>query len=74
VNEETNMKVLRSEVLAKLNEWTDADFDGCRGVWMEKNAFAQNLGEAVESFEDFCMKVAAQNVLFSKLELAGELA
>jgi hypothetical protein len=74
VNEETNMKVLRSEVLAKLNEWTDADFDGCRGVWMEKNAFNQNLGEEVESFEDFCMKVAAQNVLFAKLELAGELA
>ena len=68
------MKVLRSEVLAKLNEWTPEDFDGCRGVWMEKNAFNQNLGEAVESFEDFCMTVAAQNVLFAKLELAGELA
>ena len=62
------MKVLRSEVLSKLEEWSPEDFDGCRGVWMEKNAFNQNLGEAVESFEDFCMKVAAQNVLFEKIE------
>ena len=61
------MNVLKSEVLAKLEEWSPEDFDGCRGVWMEKNAFAQNLGEAVESFEDFCMKVAAQNVLFAKI-------
>ena len=69
------MKVLRSEVLAKLNEWTDADFDGCRGVWMEKHAaHIENWDDAPESFSDFCMTVAAQNVLFAKLELAGELA
>ena len=64
------MKVLRSEVLAKLGEWSPEDFDGCRGVWMEKNMHEDN----VESFDDFCMNVAAQNVLFAKLELAGELA
>ncbi len=64
------MKVLRSEVLAKLNDWTPEDFDGCRGVWMEKKMNVDNC----ESFDDFCMTVAAQNVLFAKLELAGELA
>ena len=72
--EEANMNVLRSEVVAKLEEWSQEDFNGCRGVWMEKNAFNESLGEVVESFEDFCMKVAAQNVLFEKLELAGELS
>ena len=51
------------------------DFDGCRGVWMEKHAaHIENWDDAPESFADFCMTVAAQNVLFAKLELAGELA
>ena len=68
------MKVLRSEVLAKLNEWTDADFDGWRGVWMEKHSLCNGMDSKDESFEEFCMKVAAQNVLFAKLVLEGELA
>ena len=64
------MKVLRSEVLAKLNEWSLEDFDGVRGVWTE-----MKMAEGTEqTFNDFCMKVAAQNVLFAKLEEAGELA
>ena len=69
------MKVLRSEVLAKLGEWSPEDFDGCRGVWMEKHsAHIENWDDAPESFADFCMNVAAQNVLFAKLEESGELA
>ena len=69
------MKVLRSEVLAKLEEWSPEDFDGCRGVWMEKHsAHIENWDDAPESFADFCMNVAAQNVLFAKLEESGELS
>ena len=60
------MKVLRSEVLAKLEEWSPKDFDGVRGVWLE-----MSMAEGTDqTFEDFCMKIAAQNVLFSKLEEA----
>ena len=66
--EEAIMNVLRSEVMAKLNEWSLEDFDGVRGVWME-----MKMAEGTDqTFNDFCMKVAAQNVLFDKLELTGE--
>ena len=64
------MKVLRSEVLEKLNEWSREDFDGVRGVWMEM----KRVEGSDQTFNDFCMRVAAQNVLFTKLEAAGELA
>ena len=61
------MKVLRSEVLSKLEEWSPEDFDGCRGVWMEKHSLCNGMDSKDESFEEFCMTVAAQNVLFDKI-------
>jgi hypothetical protein len=67
MDKDMNMKVLKSEVLAKLEEWSPEDFDGCRGVWMEKHALCNGMDSKDESFEEFCMKVAAQNVLFAKI-------
>jgi len=54
------MKVLKSEVLAKLEEWSPEDFAGCAEVWHESQS-------ADVTFHDFCMRVAAQNVLFDKI-------
>ena len=54
------MNVLKSEVLAKLEEWSPEDFAGCAEVWHESQS-------ADVTFHDFCMRVAAQNVLFDKI-------
>ncbi len=55
------MKVSRSEIFAKLAEWSPEDFAGCAEVWHESQS-------ATITFHEFCMKVAAQNVLFEKIE------
>ena len=56
------MKVLRSEVLSKLEEWSPEDFAGCAEVWHESQSDV--------SFHEFCMKAAAMNVLFDQIEEA----
>ena len=55
------VKVLKSDILSKLAEWSPEDFAGCAEVWHETQS-------ATVSFHEFCMKVAAQNVLFEKIE------
>ena len=61
MDKEMIMKVLKSEIIAKLEEWSPEDFAGCAEVWHESQS-------ADVTFHDFCMRVAAQNVLFDKIE------
>ena len=55
------VKVLKSDILSKLAEWSPEDFAGCAKVWHETQSSAI-------SFHEFCMKVAAQNVVFERME------
>lgn len=63
--------VTRREISARLESWTDSEWEGAYENFMEYKAA---LGpEAVKDFHQFAWGIAAQNVLFDLLT-AGEAA
>ena len=57
--------IKREDIVAKLAEWSDTEWEGVHENFMEYRAA---LGpEATKSLEEFAWGIAAQNVLYQQL-------